>query len=568
MYITSDGTITERFAGSYLVRYPISIETMPLLHFYPRGKFLQVSTIRCNFSCTGCVSEVLTRATKKFGPALTKLTPDEIVDRAEAEHCLGIMFCLNEPAVSFGTFLDLAETAHSRGLLVGCSTNGYFTESALRRLLPFIDAVNIELNGRSDEEDQACGAEHAEPVFRNIRTLFMNGVHVEVAVMHMNGNEEEVLAACQEIAGISPAIPIQVMRFIPLGSADLSLEPSIHQSERFCDTIRNYSSFVYLFNSPGSPYLNTLCPHCGEPVITREMLGPMGARIIGLQPLGVCACGYHLPVTGSIASGSFLEEGMMGGYRPTRAFEIIQAILTCLDVTDDTACARVWLDFMQSNYINELHKKIQTIDSYYEIVTYLAGLTGREAKGAELIEHMQARAGFIQDHVSALPKPRVYYMMGTPFFALNEGRFETRLVEAAGGFSVNRDLPRMGKPGITVTPADLERMDPDIIVISGLFSSPPEEVMAFCREHGVCTRAADAGKIVSMPPSWDFGNPRWILGLMVLANALHPEVFQFDLDAEADTFYRKFYGMPFVDAQPNRSFFRPDPGAAGPNELI
>ena len=568
MYANNGGTIAERFSGSYLVEYPISIETIPFLHFYPRGKFLQVSTIGCNFSCTGCVSEILTRATEEFAPALDKKTPDEVINRAVAECCQGIVFCLNEPAVSYDTFIALAQAAHNRGLLVGCSTNGYFTDRALRRLIPFIDAVNVGLKGHSDTDYQMCGARHAKPVYRNIRTLIDNRVHVEIAVMHVNGKEEEILSACREIAGISPDIPIQVMRFIAFGSADLSLEPSIRSSEQLCDRIRLDSRYVYLFNSPGSPYLNTQCPRCGKEVITREMSGPMGAGVIDYRPLGVCTCGYHLPFTGSFAPVAFNEQGMMGGYRPTRAFEVIQSILTCLNVTDEKTCARVWLDFLQKKYIDELHLKIQDINTFYEIVTYLAQLTHRDAEGEELIRYIQDKVGFIRSRVSNLPQPRVYYMMGTPLFALNEGRFETRLVEAAGGFSVNRDLPRKGKPGITVTSSDLTRMDPDIIIISGLFSSPPEDVRAFCMDHGVCTKAVTNQKIVSMPPSWDFGNPRWILGLMVLANAIHPEVFQFDLDAEADAFYRKFYKIPFRDAKPNRSFFRPGTGMSCRNDLL
>lgn len=58
-------------------------------------------------------------------------------------------------------------------------------------------------------------------------------------------------------------------------------------------------------------------------------------------------------------------------------------------------------------------------------------------------------------------------------------------------------------------------------------------------------------------PSSDFGSPRWILGLLNLANILHPECFHFDLELEADTFYRKFFGMPFVPDRLNRSFGKP-----------
>jgi len=59
-----------------------------------------------------------------------------------------------------------------------------------------------------------------------------------------------------------------------------------------------------------------------------------------------------------------------------------------------------------------------------------------------------------------------------------------------------------------------------------------------------------------MHPSWDFSNPRWILGLMVLANIFHPDRCSFDIPAEADAFCRKSFGIPFADTCTNRSFFR------------
>lgn len=57
-----------------------------------------------------------------------------------------------------------------------------------------------------------------------------------------------------------------------------------------------------------------------------------------------------------------------------------------------------------------------------------------------------------------------------------------------------------------------------------------------------------------MHPSWDFGSPRWILGLMTIANTIHPGLFDFSIDGEADQFYRKFYGVPYHSVATNRSF--------------
>ncbi|MDG6256874.1 MAG: hypothetical protein QCH35_04665 [Methanomicrobiaceae archaeon] len=60
MYANRDGEIVERFPESYLTMLPITIETMPVVHFAPKNKFFQVSTVGCTFTCPGCISETLT----------------------------------------------------------------------------------------------------------------------------------------------------------------------------------------------------------------------------------------------------------------------------------------------------------------------------------------------------------------------------------------------------------------------------------------------------------------------------------------------------------------------------
>ncbi|RPI40426.1 MAG: hypothetical protein EHM53_01985 [Methanoregulaceae archaeon] len=78
-------TIVERFPGTYFVEYPISIDTIPLLHF-SAGKYLQGSTIGCNFSCPGYVSETLTGMVDELVPAMRKRKPDDVIAHAHAEH--------------------------------------------------------------------------------------------------------------------------------------------------------------------------------------------------------------------------------------------------------------------------------------------------------------------------------------------------------------------------------------------------------------------------------------------------------------------------------------------------
>ena len=126
---------------------PIAIETMPMCHYHPRGTFLQASGIGCTFSCGGCISETIAFHAEAVSGALRHIPPGALVKRALKEGCRGIAFCLNDPTAMHQTFLRVARAAHDAGLLVGCATNGYYTEESLRDLAPAIDFANIGLKG-------------------------------------------------------------------------------------------------------------------------------------------------------------------------------------------------------------------------------------------------------------------------------------------------------------------------------------------------------------------------------------------------------------------------------------
>ncbi|MFH0968316.1 MAG: radical SAM protein, partial [Methanobacteriota archaeon] len=292
MYRNEQGTITENYPDAYLNIYPVSSESIPMLHFYPNSVFLLISTIGCNFSCEGCISEFQTTRPGTLQEVLTPHTPDEILSIAQENGCRGITFCLNEPTVSLPSFLRVAEAAHNDGLLVGCSSNGYMTEGTLERLIPYLDFVNIGLKGSTDERYQECGVASGDPVFRNVRILHDAGVFVEVSVMFINGREDEVIGAAIRIRESSPAIPFQVMRFVATHENLTGLEPNQKQGEDICDTLRMILDHVYLFNTPETTQLDSGCPFCGATFVHQVFFGPMAARGLSIQPDRVCKCGY------------------------------------------------------------------------------------------------------------------------------------------------------------------------------------------------------------------------------------------------------------------------------------
>lgn len=137
LYEVKENRIVERFADHYLVACPISIETMPIPHFYPGAKFLQISTTGSNFNCPGCISTVLVQEMFPDSSALQHLTAEQIIAKACEAQCVGIVFLMNDPMAAFPRYLKIAQMAHAAGLKMGCSSNGYFTPEALNQLLPY-----------------------------------------------------------------------------------------------------------------------------------------------------------------------------------------------------------------------------------------------------------------------------------------------------------------------------------------------------------------------------------------------------------------------------------------------
>jgi ABC-type Fe3+-hydroxamate transport system substrate-binding protein len=249
---------------------------------------------------------------------------------------------------------------------------------------------------------------------------------------------------------------------------------------------------------------------------------------------------------------------MLGGYRTTRAIEMAHAILVTLGVRDDEELGDVLGEIIREDFIRGMHDRIQQIDSWIELISDLARRAGREKEGRALIAHIQERVNIITEGgARATSRPNVYYSMGYPLFALNAERFETNLVEAAGGTCVNKRMERKGKPGVNIPADELNMFNPEYMFISGFLSSPASDYVHYCATHDIVTEATRMGNIFNVPAGWDFGSPRWILGFMYIANTIHPEIFSFDLKEEEREFYRKFYGITSGEIVQNRDFSRP-----------
>ncbi len=199
------------------------IEKKPLFHFYPGSRILSVGSYGCNLRCPFCQNYDISMAGK--GQAgIEYISPEKLVMTAvrmagSAENCgnIGIAYTYNEPLISYEYVLDCSSLARQAGLKNVLVTNGYICEEPLRKLLPCIDALNIDLKAFSESFYKKISGD-LETVKRSILIAAESDTHVEVTTLIIpdeNDSPEEMDCLSAWIASVDPAIPLHLSRFFP-----------------------------------------------------------------------------------------------------------------------------------------------------------------------------------------------------------------------------------------------------------------------------------------------------------------------------------------------------------------
>ncbi len=554
-YYFDGSEIKERFPDRYLTCCPISIETMPMLHYYPQGRFFQVTTFGCNLNCKGCVAKIIAKGIAGNEDFLYHFSPKEIVQKAMEEKCLGITFLINDPIASFYTFLALAREAKKHNLKIGCASNALFTQTAFAKLLPYLDFINFGVKAYSNLAEKKA-------VFSNILSAYEKGVHVEIAVIHSKGSEASLKETACEIANLSKSIPLQLMRFIPLEDSLPQFEPSIYESEKFVEELKSILDFVYLFNSPGTDLLNTACKECGNLLYKRDFYGPMGAKVRSVSlDLSKCDnCSKNIVGANLPNEEIFSESGFSGGYPFTRALDMMEAIAIALQETKHSKMIKLWQTMLKIENFKDFHEQLQDVEAYLKLIEKFGILLDRGKEAQDLTKYFRAKLDLIAEKIPPKSeRKKVLYCMGQPNFVLKSERLENKLVELAGGISLNKTIAeKKSRPGFLILDKELESLNPDFIFISGFLADDLSAIYNKLEKSNLQIKAKKNQNIFLVPKVWDFGSPRIILGIMFIAQKLYPHIFDFDMLKGAQEFYKKFYKQDYNPDIVNRSFSKPD----------
>jgi len=271
-----DGRLVTGAYGRVIAANIDPIEKKPLYHFLPGSSSYSIATIGCNFRCGFCQNWEISQLTMTEGmeSAGMPLSPEQIVSNALKKDCRSISYTYTEPTIFFEYAADTARLAREKGLANIFVTNGYMTPEAATAVIPWLDAVNIDLKSfRDDFYRRVCAATLA-PVLETIRLLRKAGVWVEVTTLVIpgqNDSQDELGDIARFLVDVDPEIPWHLSRFYPNYKFD-DTEPTPEGVLKEAREMgfRAGLQYVYVGNIYGWGN-DTACPSCGKLLVRREV---------------------------------------------------------------------------------------------------------------------------------------------------------------------------------------------------------------------------------------------------------------------------------------------------------
>ena len=197
------------------------VEKKPLNDFHPGSMILSVGSYGCNLRCPFCQNFEISMEDR--GSFETEyVSPRELADTAliwkeqKKAGNIGVAYTYNEPLVGWEYVRDTARLVREYGMVNVLVTNGTASMEVLEELLPWMDAMNIDLKGFREEYYRKLGGD-LETV-KNFIARAAESCHVELTTLIVPGENDSLIdmeAQAKWIAGLGRDIPLHITRFFP-----------------------------------------------------------------------------------------------------------------------------------------------------------------------------------------------------------------------------------------------------------------------------------------------------------------------------------------------------------------
>ena len=252
------------------------IEKKPLFHFQPGSRSFSLAAVGCNFRCDFCQNWQISqwpRMREELGGRAC--SPEEIVSAAQREGCRSISYTYTEPTIFMELAADCGRLARQRGLANVFVSNGYLTTAAVDFAREWLDAINVDLKGFTEEFYQKVCKARLGPVLETLRYIArQTEIWLEVTTLvipGLNDSAEELRGLARFIAGeLGEQVPWHVSRFHPDFERAQTPATPVETLELAYELGREAGlRYIYVGNLPGAGHESTVCPECGQLLIER-----------------------------------------------------------------------------------------------------------------------------------------------------------------------------------------------------------------------------------------------------------------------------------------------------------
>lgn len=267
------------------------VEKKPLYHFHPGADILSIATYGCSLQCPFCQNSEISQEVV----AGRYVSPDELVESARRAGVFGVAFTYTEPLVWFEYLMDACPKLHEGGFKTVLVTNGMINPEPLAELLPFVDAMNIDLKSIRPDFYREYVKGDLDAVLGTIRVAHQS-CHVELTnllIPGRNDSDKELADLVDFVAGLDRATVLHFSRYFPRHRATEPPTPDTRLLRAY-EIARRRLDYVYLGNvAVGSEYRDTTCPACGNLLVER---GFTGGRPVGIRDRACGRCGRRVDI--------------------------------------------------------------------------------------------------------------------------------------------------------------------------------------------------------------------------------------------------------------------------------
>jgi pyruvate formate lyase activating enzyme len=246
------------------------IEKKPLYHFHPGADIFSIGGWGCNFGCGFCQNWTISQQVLAGG---RRCGPEEVARLAGADGSIGVAYTYNEPLVGIEFVADCARLVRAAGRVNVLVTNGYVNPEPAAELLPWIDAMNVDIKSMDDAfyRQQCHGT--LPPVLDFCVQAMRAGCHVEVTnllIPGLNDSDAGIAALADWVRGnLGEKAPLHLSAYRPQYKTRIPATPASTVRRAF-DICRQRLPYVYMGNVPTDLGQNTECPQCQTVLIRRH----------------------------------------------------------------------------------------------------------------------------------------------------------------------------------------------------------------------------------------------------------------------------------------------------------